>query len=412
MNQDEKRSVIAGLYGNALEWYDFMLYASFAPLFASYFFPLHVPFLSLLATFGVFALGFLVRPLGGAVLGHFADRSGRRKALIASVTIMSLSTLSIAFLPGYESSGFIGPVLFILLRLVQGLAVGGELPSSATFLIEHMPDNRRGFAGSLVISTAIMGIFAGSFFAAFLSNVFSTEYLYHWGWRWAYVLGGVLGLLGVYLRLHSVESAVFLKAEPSEDIPAKVIFHRYKLALLLAVIFTSILAIGNHLLNVYITTFLVKSEGFTLAQALPANFLALLAMIVCIPLMGYLSDYVGHRRILLSGVVSLGILIFPIFWMLSSQHWWSILWAELLLGLAMSPINATVPSLLAELFPTEVRASGVSLGYNLGQAIFGGTVPIVALTLVEYTTNKIAPAWYILLVSVVVFVATIHMKKK
>jgi len=403
MNQVEKRSVIAGLYGNALEWYDFMLYASFAPIFARYFFPLHIPFLSLLATFAVFAIGFLVRPIGGALLGYYADRCGRRKALIASVSIMSLSTLSISFLPGYDSAGIIAPILFVCLRLIQGLAVGGELPGSATFLIEHMPPERRGFAGSLILSTAFFGIFAGSFVAALLSHVFTEDHMLHWGWRWAYLAGGLLGGFGVYLRLHSVESSVFLEAKTLKSSPFSTLFASHKICLLLAMVFTSIMAIGNYILVAYLTTFLVKTEGFLLADVLTINFLALLLMTICIPLMGLLSDKVGRKRVFLSGLLGLAICIFPIFSLLLSQNWWLVLCAQLLLGLLLSPINATVPTLLADMFPTAVRASGVSLGYNVGQALFGGTVPLVALSLVEYTGNKLSPAWYVFSVSCLVF---------
>lgn len=411
MNQDEKRSVIAGLYGNALEWYDFMLYASFVPIFARYFFPLHVPFLSLLATFAVFAAGFLVRPIGGALLGHYADRSGRRKALIASVSIMSLSTFGIALLPGFDSAGLLAPILFVLLRLVQGLAVGGELPGSATFLIEHMPSRQRGFAGSLVLSTAFLGIFAGSFFASFLSHIFSDEYLFNWGWRWAYCVGGVLGGLGIYLRWHSVESSIFLNAKPQQGLPAKLVFTSHKICLLLAVVFTSIMAIGNYILIAYVTTFLVKSGGFLLRDVLTVNFLALLLMTIAIPVMGLLSDRIGRKPVFLAGLLGLALGIFPIFWLISSQNWWHVLWAELLLGLILSPINATVPTLLADMFPTSVRATGVSLGYNIGQALFGGTVPLVALSLVEYTGSPLSPAWYILSMALLVFLLAIILRK-
>ncbi|MGQ3890515.1 MFS transporter [Legionella sp. CNM-4043-24] len=411
MNQDEKRSVVAGLYGNALEWYDFMLYASFAPLFARYFFPLHVPFLSLLATFAVFAIGFLVRPLGGALLGQYADRSGRRRALIVSVSVMSLSTLGIALLPGYDTAGIVAPVLFVSLRLIQGLAVGGELPGSATFLIEHMPSDKRGFAGSLVLSTAFMGIFFGSFVASILSHFFNDDYLLSWGWRWAYLAGAALGAYGIYLRIHSVESSVFLKEKTGTDLPVKMLFSSHKINLLLAVVFTSIMAIGNYILVAYVTTFLVKSEGFPLRDVLTVNFLALLLMTIGIPFMGLLSDRVGRKRVFLAGLSGLILGIFPIFYLLISHNWWHVLWAELLLGLLLSPINATVPTLLAEMFPTAVRASGVSMGYNIGQAVFGGTVPLVALTLVEYTGNRMSPAWYILAVSLVVITLAFSLQK-
>ncbi len=190
------------------------MYASFAPLFAVLFFPTEVKYVSLMATFGVFAIGFLMRPIGGIIIGHYADSHGRRQALILSVTIMTLATGSIAFLPGYQKIGLVSPLLFTVLRLIQGIAVGGELPGSATFIIEHMFTNRRGFAGSLVLCTAFFGIFMGSLVASSISHLLSYDNLLQYGWRIAYLLGSLLGFIGIYLRIKSVEPSQYLKLNP------------------------------------------------------------------------------------------------------------------------------------------------------------------------------------------------------
>ncbi|WP_133128109.1 MFS transporter [Legionella nagasakiensis] len=405
MESSEKRSIIAGLYGNALEWYDFLLYASFAPLFAEIFFPTDAPFLSMIATFTVFAIGFLVRPIGGALLGHYADHVGRRKALIVSVTIMTITTTFIAFLPTYQYAGIIAPILFTLFRLVQGIAIGGELPGSATFLIEHMFNYGRGFAGSLVLCTAFLGIFAGSLTASLLSAAIPYEQLAEWGWRLAYCIGGALGILGIYLRFKSVEPSTFLQEQPSEELPAKLVFTRYKKQLLLAVICTSILAVGNYMLIAYATSFLVKSASFSLNDALLINFISLFLLTLLIPVMGLLSDYLGRKVVFLSGIIGIFLLAFPIFWLLMSGSWWYALGSELLLGIVLSPINATVPTIIAEMFPTMVRASGTSIGYNIGQALFGGTAPLIAILLIEMTGNNYAPAWYMFIWTIIVILA-------
>jgi proline/betaine transport protein TphA len=368
MNLKEKTSVMAGLYGNALEWYDFLLYASFAPIFAEIFFPAHVGFVSLIATYSVFAIGFLVRPIGGALLGHYADEVGRRKALILSVTIMTSATACIAFLPHFQQIGIMAPILFTALRVVQGLAVGGELPSSTTFLVEHMFANRRGFAGSLVLSTAFLGIFAGSLTASLLSAVSSNDFLSNWAWRIAYLLGGVLGLLGIYLRYISVEPTTFLKTKISEEIPAKIVFTKYKKPLFLAIVLTSIMALGNYVLIAYATTILVKTEGMKLHDALVINFIALMVLTLLIPLFGFISDFLGRKPILLLGLFGLLFSAFPIFWCLMSGQWMTSLLSEILLAVVLAPINATVPTIITEMFPTSVRASGTSIGYNIGQA--------------------------------------------
>jgi proline/betaine transport protein TphA len=405
MGKDEKRSVLAGLYGNALEWYDFLLYASFAPIFAELFFPTKIEFISLITTFGVFAISFFMRPIGGFLIGHYADHAGRRQALILSVSIMTTATTCIAFLPTFHQVGIFAPLLFTLFRLIQGIAVGGELPGTATFLIEHTPAHRRGFAGSLILSTAFLGIFAGSFTASWVSYLVDHKQLYDWGWRLPYLIGGVLGVVGILLRIRSVESPSFLKAEPTQELPAKLVFLQHKKSLILAVLFTSIMALSNYVLIAYATTFLVKSEGFELNDVLIINLLALLLLTLLIPIMGLLSDRYGRKPIFVSGLIGISVFIFPFFWLMLSKHWWYILCSQLLLSIILAPLNATVPTIIAEMFPTPVRASGTALGYNLGQALFGGTVPLIAFTLIQITGAKIAPAWYILAWSLVVLMA-------
>ncbi|HAT1923171.1 TPA: MFS transporter [Legionella pneumophila] len=411
MKQNTKHSIIAGLYGNALEWYDFLLYASFAPVFAEIFFPSKIHFVSLIATFSLFAIGFIMRPIGGLLLGHYADHVGRRKALILSMSVMTFSTALIAVLPDFNSWGIIAPILFSVLRLIQGLAVGGELPGSTTYLIEHMFQNRRGLAGSLVLSSAFLGIFIGALTASIFSTLFTGDSLLNWGWRYAYLLGGILGILGIYLRIKSVESPTFLKDKHTTELPAKVVFTRFKQQLFLSVIITSILAMANYVLIAYVTTFLVKSEYFLLKDALLINLIALALLTVLIPLMGFLSDVVGRKPIFLIGLFSLCILIFPFFWLLLSGSWWKALCCELLLAIVLAPINATVPTIIAEMFPTSVRASGISISYNIGQALFGGTMPLVAFTLIELSNNKMSPAWYLFLWTLIVIPITISIRE-
>ncbi|HHT0594232.1 TPA: MFS transporter [Legionella anisa] len=405
MDPTKRKSIFAGLYGNTLEWFDFLLYANFTPLFAQLFFPSDEYFVSLLLTFGVFSVGFFMRPLGGILLGHYADQIGRRKTLILSVSIMTSSTACIALIPDFNSIGIIAPVLFIFFRLIQGIAVGGELPGSTTFLIEHMADHRRGFAGSLVLSTAFLGIFLGSLTASLLSVLLTENTLLAWGWRLAYLIGAFLGLIGIYLRITSVEPATFLKAQHTTELPAKIVFFGYTRKLVLAIIFTSIMAMSNYLLIAYITSFLVKSEGFLLKDALVANFIALLVLTLLIPLMGLLSDYFGRKPIFLLGALGIFIFIYPLFILFSSGIWWQILLGEIVLAIILAPLNAAVPTMLAEMFPTAIRASGVSIGYNIGQAVFGGTIPLVSLTLVELTGNKYAPAFYILFWVIIAIIA-------
>ncbi|KTD32667.1 proline/betaine transport protein [Legionella moravica] len=410
MNKKEQYSIIAGLYGNTLEWYDFILYASFAPVFAEIFFPSEIHFVSLLATFSLFAIGFIMRPFGGILIGQYADHFGRRKALILSMSIMTLSTTLIALVPDYKSLGIAAPIIFSILRLIQGLAVGGELPGSTTYLIEHMFAHKRGLAGSLVLSSAFFGIFLGALIASVFSAYFTGNALLQAGWRYTYLLGGVLGIFGIYLRLKSSESPAFQSKSHhhKHDAPIKIIFSQYKMQLFKAVMLTSILAMSNYLLIAYVTTFLVKYQGFQLHDALLINLLALLSLTLFIPIMGYLSDVIGRKPVYLVGLMALLLYVFPFFLLLVSKDWWHVLYCELLLALILAPINATVPTMLAEMFPTSIRASGISTGYNIGQALFGGTMPLIAFTLIELFNNQLAPAWYLFAWAIIVLGTTFY----
>lgn len=404
MENSRRFNIVAGLYGNALEWFDFLLYASFSPLFATLYFPSHSYFISMMSTFGVFAVGFLIRPVGGLVLGHYGDRAGRRKALILSAAIMTVATICIAMLPSYEYIGIAAPVLFTFLRLMQGFAVGGELPSSATFIIETMFKNRRGLGGSLVLGTAFIGIFVGALFAALVTNLMAIDQMM-WNWRFAYLIGGVLGMIGIYLRIKSGESPQFLQTREIVKVPFKLIMSEYKLQLMLAILLTSVLAIGNYMLIAYLNVFLTKSVGFALPDVLLINFIALFVLAILIPVMGGISDYVGFKRLFLAGLFGLTVCIYPIFILLNQHHFLYALYGELLLALVIAPLNATISTLIADMFPVNIRVSGISIGYNVGQALFGGTLPLIALTLMEYTGNSMAPAQYVLCWGAIVMIA-------
>ena len=405
MKYREKNNIISPLFGNALEWYDFLIYASFAPIFAQIFFHSSSYFISLVETFSVFAMGFIMRPIGGAIIGHYADHHGRRTALIISMCIMTFSTSCIGLLPDTQKIGLAAPIIFSLLRMLQGLAIGGELPGSTTYLIEQYWGNRRGLSGSLILSSAFLGILLGALVTTLISALFTGDALIYWGWRLPYYLGGLLGIFGIYLRFKSTESPIFLE-EKEKPMPLNTLWRNYKKAMLLSITITSVLALGNYLLIAYVTTFLVHSEGFSLHEALTINLIALFVLTVCIPIMGYISDLIDRKKLFSWGLVLLILVIVPFFYYIASRNWWSVLWIELALALVMAPINATVPTIIAEFFPAKIRGRGISLSYNIGQALFGGTIPLIALGLIHYTGNKLAPSYYILFWAIIVLILT------
>ena len=363
----QKKVVLAGAIGNALEWYDFTVYAFFVPLIATQFFPNKDPFLSLLATFGTFAVGFLVRPFGAILFGYIGDHTGRKKALIISMIMMSCPTFLIGMLPNYTSIGMMAPLLLIGLRIIQGLAVSGELTTATVFLIEHADRNKRGIAGSLAMAGALLGMASSSLFASLISELVTDSQLAAWGWRIPFLLGGVIGIVGLVLRLRSIDPEVYkqLSADKKEDIrPVSVIGHISSLnarTLTTGILFTSIMGIANYFLVGYFNTFLVETQGLPLRPVMLINTTALTLQMLVTVLMGRLSDYVGRKRVLGSGILSLAILAYPIFWLLTQHDIYMALLGEILFALAAGTITGLIPTTLAEMFDTYHRNMGISI---------------------------------------------------
>lgn len=390
-------NVIAGLYGNALEWFDFVLYASFAPILATLFFPNTNVLLSLLATFGVFALGFIARPLGGLILGFYSDLFGRRRALLVALSVMSAACFFIGFLPTYASIGVLAPILLTFLRTLQGLAMGGEFPSSTAYLIEILHLKRRSFAGSLPLCVGFFGMFCGAITATLTSSLLSKQHLFQYGWRLAFIGGAVLGVIGIYLRLKSRESELFLQEQDKNIHPLKMLFTKYKLKLFVGFVFTSILALGNYLLIAFTPSYLVKLGGFRLQDASLICLVALFCVTILIPLGGILADRHGRRPVFLTGVIGLIVAAFPIFWLLQQHSFALALLSQIILAFCLGPINGTVPVILSEMFITPIRNSGISLSYNLSQAVFGGTAPLIAFFLIDITHSVYMTPVYLVL---------------
>ena len=414
----EKRVVLAGAVGNALEWYDFTIYAFFVPIIATQFFPNKDPSLSILATFGVFALGFLVRPLGAILFGYIGDHAGRKKALILSMIMMSFPTFLIGLLPNYNAVGMVAPLLLIGLRIIQGLAVSGELTTATVFLIEHADVNKRGLAGSLAMSGALVGMVLSSLFATSISAMVSDSQLASWGWRIPFLIGGLIGIMGLIVRLQTIDPAVYKEIsvdQESKDKRLSVISHINSLSyrsLGVGVFLTSIMAIANYFLIGYFNTFLVETEGLPLRSVMVVNTIALITQMIMTVLMGRLSDRVGRKPVLGMGMLGLIALAYPIFWLLTQHDIYLALFGEILFALAGGALSGVIPTTLAEMFDTHHRNMGISISYNISLALFGGTAPLVAITLVTYTYNVYAPAWYLISCAMIAFLTLLTLKER
>lgn len=412
-----KKTILAGVFGNALEWYDFTAYAFLAPVLAELFFPAHDPSVSLLMTFSVFALGFLVRPLGAFLFGYLGDKLGRRKALILSIIVMSMPTLLLGLLPTYAAVGIMAPLLLTILRLLQGTAVSGELTSAAAYLVEHAGEDRRGWAGSLVMCSAFVGITLSSAMVALFTEITTHEQLLAWGWRLPFLFGGVIGLIGLIVRLKSTETHLFeqSKTAPSPETSTTFFSHlagilRHQ-AVWLAMLLTCIMAVGNWFLIAYFNTFLIKQVHLPMREVMLTNFAILCIFTLLLPLIGILSDNVGRKPVLKIGIIGFILLSYPVFWLLDHGSLLTAFLGQLLFAVILAFIAAIIPTALAELFQVRTRNSGMALGYNFSLALFGGTAPLIAIALVAHTGNHFAPAYYLILCALVSLVALSQLRE-
>ncbi len=404
--------ILAGIVGNTLEWYDFLLYAYFAPIIAPLFFPASTPFASLMTAFGVFALGFGARPIGALVIGRWGDIYGRKKVLIITLMLMTLPTMAIGILPSYQTIGIAAPLLLMLIRLLQGFAVSGELTSSANFLIEHFIPARRGFAGALINASLFTGILLGAAVTTIQAQLTPPEILHAWAWRIPFLLSGVFGVIGLGLRLAVMESPHFVAIKNHKQSTLGQLWQHHRVNVLRAVGLSVAAGIANYFLIVYFNTYLTQS-GMLLKETMLINVISMLVFVILMPLFGLLSDIVGRKSLFLLGIAALFIGLTPIFWLFAQKTFFYALAGEILFAMLLSISNGALLTYLAELFPTAVRNSGTALGYNLAITLFGGTTPLIALYLVKLTHSDFAPAWFLKAGLVVTFLtAAFHKQTK
>lgn len=403
-----RRVIAAGMIGNVLEWYDFAIYGYFAVAIGRHFFPHEDPVAQLLAAFGVFAVGYITRPIGGAVIGHIGDRFGRRAALTFSVAAMAVPTFLIGVLPGYETLGLLAPILLTLLRMVQGISVGGEYTSSMVFLVEHAPDGRRGLMGALTSCGASGGILLGSAVGAGFAAGMSADALNDWGWRIPFILGLVIGIAGYFLRRHVPETA---PCELRERPPLVETFSdhwRLVLGFSGVSVFT---AVGFYTAFVYLVSWLQTADGIAPAQALEINTFSMVLLLPVIVASGLLCDRFGHKPFLLFAAAAGLIGALPLFWLMHHPSAMLAQLGQLGLVLIVGIYLGAQPTFMVENAPSQVRCTAVALGYNLTLGLIGGLTPLTAAWLVARSGNELSPAVLIMAGAGVSFLAAMRLSE-
>ena len=410
IRKGERRTVIAGLAGNVMEWYDFGIYGFFAAVMGKQFFPAHDPAVSLMASFGVFAVGFLGRPMGALIFGHLGDRHGRRHALMASVLMMAAPTLLIGLMPTYAQIGILAPALLVVLRLCQGMAVGGEFTTSMVLLVESAQSSRRGLVGSFAPVGASGGMLLGSIVGAAVTGFLSADAIASWGWRAAFLFGLVIGVVVLWVRRRLPPDPTIEAITEARSSPIITAFRTQWLTILRITGTVLTLGIGFYLNFVYLSTWLVQYAGLSRPVALLLNALMLAMQLVTLPLAGALSDRIGRKAQMLLATLGFALMSWPLYTLISHGSIWAIMAGQLGFVLLQSGISSALPAWTVEALPRHVRCTALSFGTNLAQAIFGGTVPLVAVALISASGNKLAPAFYLSAAAAVSFLIVLTTK--
>jgi len=410
-----KIAIIAGIIGNVIEWYDFALYGYMAPIISQLFFPNESQVASLIATYGIFAAGFVMRPLGSGVFGWLGDTIGRSRTMLISVAMMMIPTFLLGLLPTYNTAGLLAPALLVIIRLTQGLSVGGEFSSSVTYLVETSPASRRGLSGSWANAGSGAGMLLGSLMAAAVTSLLSHDNVMAWGWRLPFLLGGVLGSTAILLRRHLPKSEHFVEhtKRREQSSPIKEAFSSNLKETLQGMVFASGYGAIFYISLVYLPTWLSEYTGVMLKRAMQINTVAMVIVMLLIPVMGWLSDrYIRRTHFISLSMLVIAASAIPLtLWMQSGSIEAAVV-GQLFFAVAVAVPGGVAPAMFVELFPTRDRLSGYSVSFNIGMGIVGGSTPMVLTWLISKTGVNFIPALYMLLWAAVSLGALIWMKDR
>ncbi len=413
LTNPEKQVVIGCSVSSALEFYNFVIYVFFAKNFAYLFFPVQDRFASLMTFFSVFAIGYLVRPLGGLLFSHFGDTLGRKNMLVLSALLTTLSTFLIGFLPIYQNVGILATILLVILRLLQGLSLGGEIPGSVTFAAEHMTVKRRCFTLSLLIFGYLMGILIASFVRTILDSILTYQQMCDWGWRIPFLLSLPLGILIYYLRIKLNETPVFETFKSNMEIsriPLRQILQFHISQVIQGTFFVSLGAVAVNLIFLYMPTYLYTIFEYAPKDISVLNTINLVFFGCALIFMGWLSDLIGKKTFMLFGSIGFIVFSYPLLWLMSFKSLGLLFLSLGSFSILSACIWGPITAALIELFPTPVRYTGVSISYNIAFAVFGGLTPIIATFLLQKMKDPFSPAYYLILIALCCSIATLSIK--
>lgn len=412
-----KRVLVASLVGSTIEWFDYFLYGTVAALvFNQLFFVTDDPAFGTLYAFAAFALAFLIRPFGGIIFSHIGDKIGRKRTLVLTLSLMGLATFLMGVLPTYQTIGIWAPVLLILLRLVQGLGLGGEWGGALLLAVEYAPKEKRGLFGSIPQMGVTLGMLMGTLALSVMTLLPDDAFL-TWGWRVPFILSALLVVFGLWIRKGIDETPSFKKIQEKGDVPklpiADTIRYHWR-EVLIAIGAKVVETAPFYIFGTFIVSYATQNLDFSETNALNAVTIGTIATTILMPIMGAFSDKVGRKPLYIGGTIFMILYAFPYFWLLHQGSVAMLFLATVIgLGIIWAPITAVLGTMFSEIFSARVRYTGISLGYQIGAAVAGGTAPLIATALlIRFNNSYIPVALYIIFTAVISLIAVITVKDK
>ncbi|GFZ75906.1 MFS transporter [Compostibacillus humi] len=412
-----KRVLVASLVGSSIEWFDYFLYGTVAGLvFNKIFFPAEDPTVGLLLSYASFALAFFIRPLGGIIFSHIGDKIGRKRTLVLTLSLMGGATAAMGLLPTYETIGIMAPILLIALRLIQGIGLGGEWGGALLLAYEYAPENKKGLFGSIPQMGVTIGLLLGTLVMSLMTLMPDDAFMV-WGWRIPFILSAILVIFGLWIRKGIDETPEFKKVQEKGEVAKVPLFETMRThwrEVLIAIGGKVVETAPFYIFGTFIVSYATNNLGFDSTSPLNAVTIATIITTLLIPIMGRLSDNVGRRPLYIWGTLLMIAFAFPYFWILNLKTNASLIIATVIgLGIIWAPITAVLGTMFSEIFKSNVRYTGVSLGYQIGAAAAGGTAPLIATALLGAFNNSYVPvAIYIIFTSLISLISVMFVREK